>query len=70
MGGHGYAVVRVSSDTFETEFVCIPRPIERSESADGGPLLYRTRHQAGLWRKGERPRLELQILEGDPRFSF
>ena len=70
MGGHGYAVVRVSSDTFETEFVCIPRPIERSERADGGPLQYRTRHRAGLWRKGETPRLELQILEGDPRFSF
>jgi alkaline phosphatase D len=70
MGGHGYAVVRVTSDTLETEFVCIPRPIERSERADGGPLLYRTRHRAALWRKGERPKLELQILEGDPRFSL
>jgi alkaline phosphatase D len=70
MGGHGYAVVRVSSDRFETEFVCIPRPIERSERADGGPLLYRTRHRAALWKKGERPKLELEILEGDPRFSI
>jgi alkaline phosphatase D len=69
MGGHGYAVVRVTSDTLETEFVCIPRPIERSERADGGPLLYRTRHRAAFWRKGERPKLQLQILEGDPRFS-
>jgi len=69
MGGHGYAVVRVSSDSFETEFVCIPRPIERSERADGGPLLYRTRHRAALWNKGERPTLELRILDGDPRFS-
>jgi alkaline phosphatase D len=69
MGGHGYAVVHVASDRFEAEFVCIPRPVERSERADGGPLLYRTRHRAALWRKGERPRLELQILEGDPRFS-
>jgi len=69
MGGHGYAVVHVTSDSFEAEFVCIPRPIERSERADGGPLLYRTRHRASLWRKGETPRLELQILEGDPRFS-
>ena len=69
MGGHGYAVVRVTSDDFETEFVCIPRPLERSERADGGPLLYRTRHRAKLWRKGERPQLDLQILEGDPRFS-
>jgi len=69
MGGHGYAVVRVTSDRFETEFVCIPRPVERSERVDGGPFLYRTRHRAKVWRKGERPRLDLQILEGDPRFS-
>ena len=69
MGGHGYAVVHVTSDTFETEFVCIPRPLERSERADGGQLLYRTRHRAKLWRKGERPQLDLQIVEGDPRFS-
>jgi len=70
MGGHGYAVVHVVSDRLETEFVCIPRPIERSERSDGGPLRYRTRHRAALWRKGERPKLELQILEGDPRFSL
>ena len=25
-------VVRAASDEFETEFVCIPRPIERSET--------------------------------------
>ena len=69
MGGHGYAVVHVTSDSLETEFVCIPRPLERSERADGGPLRYRTRHRANLWRKGERPKLELKIVEGDPRFS-
>ena len=70
MGGHGYSVVRVTNDTLETEFVCIPRPLERSERADGGPLLYRTRHRARLWRKGETPKLELQILEGNPQFSI
>ncbi len=69
MGGHGYSVVRVTHDMLETEFVCIPRPLERSERTDGGPLLYRTRHRARLWRKGERPRLELQVVEGNPRFS-
>lgn len=68
MGGHGYAVVRVTSDALETDFVCIPRPLERSERADGGPLRYRTRHRTSIWRKGERPKLELQIIEGDPRF--
>ncbi len=70
MGGHGYAVVRVTSDALETEFVCIPRPIERSDRADGGPLLYRSRHRARLWRKGEEPKLETQIVEGDPKFSI
>src|SRR5579871_958037 len=69
MGGHGYAVVRVTSDMFEAEFVCIPRPIERSDKPDGGPLVYRTRHRAKLWRRGETPKLETQIVEGDPKFS-
>jgi len=69
MGGHGYAVVLVASDSLETEFVCIPRPLERSQDANGGPILYRTRHHARLWRKGERPMLGLQIIEGDPKFS-
>ncbi|MBV9911591.1 MAG: alkaline phosphatase D family protein, partial [Sinobacteraceae bacterium] len=44
MGGHGYAVVAAGSETLETEFVCIPRPIARAQSADGGPLRYRVRH--------------------------
>ncbi|MGH9863988.1 MAG: alkaline phosphatase D family protein [Candidatus Acidiferrales bacterium] len=70
MGGHGYAVVRVTSDIFETEFVCIPRPIERSERVDGGPLLYRVRFRASLWRKGERPKLDSYIIEGAPQFSI
>jgi alkaline phosphatase D len=70
MGGHGYATVRAGSDSFETEFVCIPRPLERIERPDGGPLLYRVRHRAQLWAKGERPRLEQTILEGNPQFSL
>ena len=69
MGGHGYSVVRVTSEFLETEFVCIPRPLERSDRADGGPLLYRARYRAKLWHKGESPKLEGQIVEGDPRFS-
>jgi alkaline phosphatase D len=70
MAGHGYTVVHINSGSFEAEFVCIPRPVERSERADGGPLAYRIRHRARLWRKGERPSLALEILEGNPRFSF
>jgi alkaline phosphatase D len=69
MGGHGYSVVHVSSDAIETEFVCIPRPIERSDRPDGGPLNYRVRLRAPLWPSGAAPKLEMRILEGDPKFS-
>ncbi len=65
MGGHGYSVVRATSEAIETEFVCIPRPVTRSERADGGPLRYRVVHSAPLWRAGEKPKLVQQVLEGD-----
>jgi alkaline phosphatase D len=58
--------VRLSKDEMRTEFVCIPRPITRSERADGGPLRYRVVHRAKLWKPGETPKLEQQIIEGDP----
>jgi alkaline phosphatase D len=70
MGGHGYAVVRASAEAFETEFVCIPRPLERATTPDGGPLAYRVVHRAALWKAGERPRLEQKVLEGDPKLSI
>ena len=70
MGGHGYSTVRVTSRDIETEFVCIPRPIRRSESEDGGPLRYRVVHRAALWRPGKRPLLEQAVREGDPKLSL
>jgi alkaline phosphatase D len=70
MGGHGYATVRVSGDEMRTEFVCIPRPVARSERPDGGPLRYRVAHTAKLWRPGERPQLTQQLLEGDPGLAI
>ena len=70
MGGHGYATVRLTGDEMRTEFVCIPRPITRSASPDGGPLRYRVVHTAKLWRPGERPRLAQQVLEGDVGLSI
>jgi len=66
MGAHGYATVRCSADEMRTEFVCIPRPIARSERADGGPLRYRLALTAKLWRAGERPQLTRHVIEGDP----
>jgi alkaline phosphatase D len=61
---------RVTSAAFETEFVCIPRPLERSDRADGGALLYRARFKTDLWSKDESPKLSAQIMEGNPRFSI
>jgi alkaline phosphatase D len=65
MGGHGYAVLEVGAGAAQCEFVCIPRPLERSAGADGGPLRYRVRHRVALWRPGETPRLERVLAEGE-----
>jgi alkaline phosphatase D len=69
LGGHGYAKIRLTGDEMRTEFVCIPRPVTRSESADGGPLRYRVQLVAKLWKAGETPRLDRKILEGDVQLS-
>jgi alkaline phosphatase D len=65
LGGHGYAKVQLSVNEMRTEFVCIPRPIARSERPDGGPIRYRVLHTAALWKSGERPQLKTSVLEGD-----
>jgi len=70
MGGHGYAVVRIGSDAMECEFVCIPRPLERSSAPDGAPIRYRVVHRAPLWRAGARPQLEQRVIEGDPELAL
>ncbi len=69
LGGHGYVKVRLSEDAMRTEFVCIPRPVTRSDRPDGGPLRYRVAHTAAKWKPGERPRLRQQVLEGDVGLS-
>jgi alkaline phosphatase D len=43
LGGHGYAKVRLTAEEMRTEFVCIPRPIERSAGTDGGPCVIESR---------------------------
>jgi len=65
MGGHGYAVVTAGPMAVETEFVCIPRPITRSETPDGGPIRYRVRHTTPMWTAGARPAIVQHIIEGD-----
>jgi alkaline phosphatase D len=70
LGGHGYALVTATAEELGTEFVCIPRPLKRSDRGDGGPLAYRVVHRTRLWKQGESPTLEQEILEGDPRYSI
>ena len=70
MGGHGYAIARFDADAVACEFVCIPRPLERSEGDDGGPVLYRVTHRATRWSAGQRPRLEQRVVEGDPGLAL
>ena len=70
IGEYGYATVRLTGDEMRTEFVCIPPPITRATTPDGGPLRYRIVHTAKLWRAGERPQLAQQVLEGDPGLSI
>jgi alkaline phosphatase D len=70
MGGHGYSVVRISNDAIETEFVCIPRPLERSATDDGGELKYRARFRTALWKKGEVPKMETKVVEGEKAARF
>lgn len=64
MGGHGYATVRATADEIEVEFVCIPRPLERSDRADGGALLYRVTHQVKRWKSADTPILKRTRTEG------
>jgi alkaline phosphatase D len=70
LGGHGYAKVRLTADEMRTEFVCIPRPIARSETPDGGPIRYRVVHTAALWPSGQRPQLKTSVVEGDVGLSM
>ena len=70
LNGHGYGLVTVTPEWLETEFVCIPVPFERSESADGGPLRYRVRHRASRWKAGERPMLTQTVIEGNANYSI
>jgi alkaline phosphatase D len=70
LAGHGYAIVRVSAEQLECEFVCIERPVERAASADGGPLRYRVVHRARLWKPGQRPELRQEFIEGHAELSI
>ncbi len=65
VGGHGYTTVHASAAEVEVEFVCIPRPLERSDRADGGDLKYRVAHRVKRWKSGEAPELLRTKTEGE-----
>jgi alkaline phosphatase D len=69
LASHGYAIVRASAEQLECEFVCIERPIERAERADGGPLRYRVVHRTSIWESGEQPVLTQEFIEGSAELS-
>lgn len=55
----------VDASRILTDFVCIPRLIERAATPDGGPLRYRVRHEIKLWQPGEAPQLLQSVVEGN-----
>lgn len=69
MAGHGYSVVTATAAKLSTEFVCVPRPLERSATEDGGPLRYRVTHATDLWSVGETPKMVRTAIEGDAGLS-
>ncbi len=38
-------------------------------SPDGVALAYRVSLRTAAWKSGDRPKLEMHVLEGDPKFS-
>jgi alkaline phosphatase D len=66
VGGHGYAVVRAGADAVEVEFICLPRPLERSARDDGGPVAYRLAQRVERWQAGSAPSLKHVRIDGRP----
>ena len=65
-----YSTVKATPTHVEVEFVCIPRPVARSETDDGGPLRYRVVHRTALWKANHKPVIEQIVREGDPKLSL
>ena len=67
---YGFSVIRASRENLECEFVCIPKPDNRAVEPNGGAVRYRVVHRTRLWKAGERPDLEQQVVEGHPTLSL
>ena len=64
VSAHGYSVVRAERDHLEVEFVCIPRPLQRSSNADGGPVRYRVTHRVDRWLPKAGPKVRRTNVKG------
>ena len=64
VSAHGYSVVRAEADHLEVEFVCIPRPLQRSSTADGGEVRYRVTHRVDRWLPKSNPKLVRTKVKG------
>jgi hypothetical protein len=62
----GIVLQKASPQAIAGLTACSSGPLERSETDDGGPLAYRIVHSSRRWRKGERPALVQQVIEGNP----
>ena len=59
------AAIAAHESFLDAELVCLPRPIERALSADGGPLRYRVSYRSPIWKPGETPALRRTAAQGD-----
>ncbi len=64
-GGHGYVLIAAHASFLDAELVCIPRPLERAPTADGGALRYRVSYRSEVWKPGETPTLRRMAAQGD-----
>lgn len=63
VSAHGYSVVRATADHLDVEFICIPRPLQRS-SNDGGAVRYRVTHRVDRWIPHSSPKLTRTNAKG------
>jgi len=61
-----YEGIGERAEALDVEFVCLPRPLERAPSDDGGPILYRVAHHVPRWGAGDTPQLVRRDIVGIP----
>jgi alkaline phosphatase D len=64
VSAHGYSLVRAMADHLEVEFVCVPRPLQRSLMPDGGAVTYRVTHRVDRWLPKSSPKLTRTKIKG------